>query len=59
MFGSEKGEEFNPQSPEDRVRDERNRRIVFTLKKKKEMEYETIISNISEKELRRMFFVLQ
>lgn len=35
MFGSEKGEEFNPQSPEDRVRDERNRRTVFTLEKKR------------------------
>lgn len=33
MFGSEKGKEFNLQSPKDRVRDERNR-IVFTLKKR-------------------------
>lgn len=57
IFGSEKGEEFNPQSPEDRVRVERNR-IVFTFKKK-EMENKTIIGNLSEKERGRMFFMLQ
>lgn len=56
MFGSEKGEEFNTQSPEDRVRDEKKNCIYF---EKKEIEYETIISNILEKKLRRMFLVVR
>lgn len=53
MFGSEKGKEFNLQSPEDRVRDERNR-IVYFEKKKRNMKQSSQTSQKRNSE--RCFF---